>query len=186
MPMDDILLENEDKMDKAVDYLRKELRGIRTGRASTALVEFLKVDYYGSPTDLRQLASIAVPEPGMIVIKPFDPASIKDIDRAIQASELGITPLSDGKVIRLPVPALSTERRKSIASQIKKLAEHARVTIRNIRRDANKQAEQEKDSGDMPEDDADKCKEEIQKLTDQYSKQIDTLLEEKSQEIMDS
>ena len=186
MPKDDILLEAEEKMDKAVDYFRKEVRGIRTGRASTALVDHLKVEYYGSPTDLRQLAAIAVPEPDMIVIKPFDPATIKDIERAIQASELGITPIGDGKLIRLPIPPLSTERRKQIAGQLKKMAEAARVTIRNVRRDANKDTEAEKEAGEMPEDDADNCKEEIQKLTDQYGKQIDQVLAEKNKEILES
>ncbi len=186
MPIDDILLENEEKMEKAVDYLRKELRGIRTGRASPALVEFLKIDYYGSPTDLRQLASIAAPEPGLLVVKPFDPGTLKEIDKALLASDLGITPMSDGKVIRLPVPALSTERRNKLVGQIKKLAEAARVAVRNVRRDANKQADEEKSASTMPEDECDTCKEEIQKLTDQYSKQIDHLLDEKNKEILES
>src|SRR5512133_4374727 len=125
MPIDEILLETEDKMDKAVDYFHKELRGIRTGRASAGLVEHIKVEYYGSPTDLRQLASIAVPEPSLSVIKPFDPASVKEIERAIQASDLGITPASDGKIIRLPVPPLSGDRRAKLAAQVKKMAEAA-------------------------------------------------------------
>jgi ribosome recycling factor len=186
MPSDDILLDTEDKMDKAVDYFRKELRGIRTGRASPALVEHLKVEYYGSPTDLRQLASIAAPEPSLLVIKPFDPSGIKDIERAILASELGITPMSDGKLIRLPIPSLSVERRKQLANQLKKMAEAARVAIRNLRRDANKLVDQEKEGGEMPEDAAATCKDEVQKLTDTYGKQVDTLLDEKTNEIMES
>lgn len=186
MPIDDILLECEDKMDKAVDYFHKELRGIRTGRASAGLVEHIKVEYYGSPTDLRQLASIAVPEPSLIVIKPFDPASVKEIERAIQASELGITPASDGKIIRLPVPPLSVERRNKLAGQLKKLAEAARVAVRNIRRDANKLAETEKSESTLTEDDEKSCKEDIQKLTDQYSRKIDGLLEDKQKEVMES
>ncbi len=185
MPVDDILLECEEKMEKAVEFLHTELRGIRTGRASTGLVEFLKVEYYGSPTELRQLASIGVPAPDLLVIKPFDPASTKDIERAIQTSDLGITPNSDGKIIRLSIPTLSVERRKQLASQVKKMAEQARVSVRNIRRDANKAVDKEKSEGALPEDDADKCKEEIQKLTDEYGGKIDETLQEKNKEIME-
>jgi ribosome recycling factor len=185
MPMDDILLNTEEQMEKAADYFHRELRGIRTGRASAGLVEHIKVEYYGSPTDLRALASIAVPDPGLIVVKPFDPASMKDIERAIQSSELGITPQSDGKVIRLPVPSLSMDRRKQLAGQLKKMAEAARVSIRNLRRDANKLADDEEGEKTMTEDQASQCKEEIQKLTDQYNRKIDVLLEEKNKEVME-
>jgi len=185
MPVDDILLDCEEKMEKAVEFFHKELRGIRTGRASTGLVEFLKVDYYGSPTELRQLASISAPAPDLLVIKPFDPASIKDIERAIQTSDLGIPPNSDGKIIRLSIPSLSVERRKQLASQLKRMAEQARVIVRNIRRDANKAVDKEKNEDALPEDDADKCKEEIQKLTDKYGGKIDQMLEEKNKEIME-
>ena len=186
MAIDDILLQVEEHMETAVEYLRKEFRGIRTGRASAGLVEHIKVEYYGSPTDLRAMAGISTPEATLIVIKPFDPSSLKDIERAIQASELGITPSSDGKVIRLPVPALSLDRRKQLAAQLKKLAEAARVTIRNARRDANKQAEDEQKGGEMTEDDLEKCREEIQKLTDQYNKQVDATLEEKNKEVLET
>ena len=186
MPTDDILLECEEKMEKAVEFFRKELRGIRTGRASAGLVEHIRVEYYGSPTELRQLASIAVPEPDMIVIKPFDPSSVKDIERTIQASDLGITPNADGKIIRLPIPPLSVERRTRLAGQLKKMAEEARVAIRNIRRDANKDADKEQKEGLLREDDARKCKEGVQDLTDEYGEKIDELLEEKNSEVMQS
>jgi len=186
MPTDDILLDCEEAMEKATTYLAQELRGIRTGRASVGLVDHIKVPYYGSPTDLRQLASIATPQPDMIVIKPFDPGSVKDIERAIQASELGITPATDGKVIRLPIPPLSMDRRKTLAAQIKKMAEAAKVTVRNARRDMNKQAEQEEKDNLMTEDEAEKCRAEIQKLTDEYGSRLDTLLDEKTKEIMES
>ncbi len=186
MPVDDILLECEEKMEHAVEFFHQELRGIRTGRASAGLVEHLKVDYYGSPAELRQLAAIAVPEPDLIVIKPFDPASLKDIERAILASDLGITPNSDGKLIRLAIPPLSVERRKRLAAQLKKMAEEARVAVRNVRRDANKAADKEEADGALPEDDAEKCKEEIQKLTDQYGRKIDEMLEEKNKEVIES
>ena len=186
MPSDDILLECEEKMEKAVEFFHRELRGVRTGRASAGLVEHIRVDYYGSPTELRQLASIAVPEPDMILIKPFDPASVKDIERAILASDLGITPNTDGRIIRLPVPALSGERRKQLAAQLKKMAEQARVAVRNIRRDANRTVDKEKKEGIMTEDDALRCKEEIQQLTDDYGKRIDELLEQKTAEVMET
>jgi len=183
MPMDDILLDCEERMDKVVDFFQRELRGIRTGRASAGLVEYIKVDYYGSPTDLRQLASIAVPEPDLIVIKPFDPGTTKDIEKAILASELGITPQADGKIIRLPVPSLVAERRQQLASQIKKMAEQTRVAVRNVRRDANKAADKEEGQSALTEDDVQKCRHEVQKLTDEYSGKIDEALEAKTKEI---
>ena len=183
MGMDEILLEVEEKMEHDVEYLRKEFRGIRTGRASPGLVEHIKVDYYGSPTDLRQLASITTPDASLIVIKPFDPGSIKEIDKAIAASNIGINPQSDGKVIRLVVPALSGERRHQIAGQLKKLAEAARVAVRNARRDGNKDADHQQKSSEMTEDDTRICKEDIQKLTDKYEAAIEELLSAKTQEI---
>lgn len=186
MPIDDILLECEEKMEKAVDFFGDELRVIRTGRASAGLVEHIRVDYYGSPTDLRQLASISVPEPDMIVIKPFDPGSIKEIEKAIQSSELGITPATMGKVIRLSIPSLSGERRKHLVAQLKKMAEQARVTIRNIRREANKTADKEENENLLTEDDVTQCKDEVQKLTSQYGKKIDKILEEKNREVMET
>lgn len=186
MPMDDILLECEEKMEKAADFFHRELRGIRTSRASAGLVEHIRVEYYGTPTELRQLASIAVPEPDMILIKPFDPGSVKDIERAIQASDLGITPAVDGRIIRLPVPPLSMERRTRLAGQLKRMAEEARVAVRNIRRDANKETDKEEHEGVLTEDDARKCKDEIQDLTDEYGKKIDGLLEEKNKEVMEN
>ena len=186
MPMDDILLECEDKMEKAVEFFQRELRGIRTGRASAGLVEHIRVDYYGAPTELRQLATIAVPEPDMIVVKPFDPGSAKDIEKAIQASELGITPSSDGRVIRLPVPTLSGERRQQLAGQLKRMAEETRVVVRNIRRDANKAAEKEKNEKILTEDDLKECKDEVQKLTDDFGKKIDVLLADKTKEVTEA
>jgi len=183
MAMDDILLEAEEQMDSAVEYLQKEFRGIRTGRASVGLVDHIKVEYYGSPTDLRQLASIATPEANLIVIKPFDPSSLKNIDRAIQASDLGITPQTDGKVIRLVVPPLSGERRGQLVGQIRKMAEGARVAIRNARRDANKEIDRQQKASQLAEDDADKGKDEIQKLTDQYEEKVGKMLADKTKEI---
>jgi len=183
MGIDETLLEVEEKMESAADYMRKEFRGIRTGRASSALVDHIKVEYYGSPTDLRQLATIATPEAALIVIKPFDPGSVKEIERAIQASDLGITPSSDGKVIRLAIPPLSTERRGQIAGQLKKMAEATRVAIRNARRDGNKEADRLEKASELSEDEARKAKHEIQELTGRYEEQVGEILEAKTKEI---
>ncbi|MGA2265718.1 MAG: ribosome recycling factor [Phycisphaerae bacterium] len=185
MGADDILLEVEEKMETAVEYLRREFRGIRTGRASAALVDHIKVEYYGTPTELRQLAVISIPEPTLIVIKPFDPSSLKDIEKAIFAGNIGITPSSDGKVIRLAIPPLSTERRQQLAGQLKKLSEAARVSIRNIRRDGNKEADRQEKESTLTEDQAKHAKDAIQKLTDQYEKQITEALEAKTKEIQE-
>ncbi len=183
MPVDDILLEAEEQMSNAVEFLKTELRSIRTGRASSALVEHIKVDYFGTPTELRQLAGISTPEANLIIIKPFDPSSIKEIERAIQASDLGITPNSDGRIIRLTVPPLSGERRRQLAQQVKQLGEHTKVVIRNARRDANKKIDAEKKEGLLPEDDAEKAKEDVQDLTKDYEKKTDEALQNKIKEI---
>ena len=183
MAMDEILLEVEENMESAVEYLRKEFRGIRTGRASAGLVDHIKVEYYGSPTDLRQLATISTPDATMIVIKPFDPASTKTIERAIQASDLGITPASDGKIIRLQVPALSIERRQQLAGQVKKMAEAAKVTIRNARRDGNKEVDRRQKDSSLTEDEAKKGKDDIQDLTKKYEEKVDQHLAAKITEI---
>ena len=184
MPVDDVLLESEEKMDKAARHLAEEYRGLRTGRASAGLVEPIKVDYYGSPTPLKQLATIGTPEPQLIIIKPFDPGSVKDIEKAILTSDLGITPQSDGKVIRLQIPSLSEERRKQLIHRAKEMAEDAKIAVRNIRRDANKQLEQEKKDGTIPEDEMYRGKDEVQKLTDEHEKKIDEHVHRKSDEIM--
>jgi ribosome recycling factor len=186
MAADEILLEVEEKMDSATDYLQKEFRGIRTGRASAGLVDHIKVEYYGSPTDLRQLATISTPESNLIVVKPFDPSSIKEIDRAIQASSLGITPSTDGKIIRLVVPSLSQERRLQLVGQVKKMAEASRVTIRNARRDGNKHVETQEKDGEITEDEATKAKDDIQELTKKYEKAVDDILAAKTKEIQET
>jgi ribosome recycling factor len=183
MAVDDILLQAEDDMSTAVDYFKEELRGIRTGRASAGLVDHVKVDYYGSPTDLRQLASISTPQANLIVVKPFDPNTVKDIEKAIQASNIGITPASDGKLIRLTVPPLSGERREQMISQCKKMAEASRVAIRNARRDANKEADKQQKAGDITEDDDARAKDKIQDLTKKHEGMIDKALDDKIAEI---
>ena len=181
--MDDILLAVEEKMESAVNYLKSEFRSVRTGRASSGLVEHIKVEYYGSPTDLRQLAAIATPDATLIVIKPFDPTSLKDIEKAIYASDLGITPKSDGKMIRLSVPPLSGERRDQIVTQLKKMSEACRVSIRNVRRDGNKDIDKQQKTSELTEDEAKKGKDDIQKLTRQYEKMVTGALDAKAKEI---
>lgn len=185
MAMDEILLDAEEKMESAVDYLRKEFRSIRTGRASAGLVDHIRVEYYGSPTELRQLASIATPDASLIVIKPFDPSSLKDIEKAIYASNIGITPSSDGKVVRLAVPPLSTERRQQITVQLRKMAEAARVTVRNARRDANKEIERQEKESELTEDESKKGKDDVQELTNTYEKKITEVLDAKIAEIQE-
>ncbi len=186
MPIDDIILLVEDEMDSAVKYLRAEFAGIRTGRASSGLVDHLKVEYYGSPTDLRQLASIATPEANLIVIKPFDPTGIKDIEKAIKASDLGINPMMDGKIIRLQVPPLSMERRQQLIGQLKKMAEASRVTLRNARRDGNKTADKEQKDSQMTEDECKNCKELIQDLIKKFEGQVNEALAAKTVEIQET
>jgi ribosome recycling factor len=185
MPTDDIELQCEEQMEKAVAFLNDELRSIRTGRASPGLVEHMKIDVssYGSTMDLRELASISVPENNMIIIKPYDPGTLKDIERSIQSSDLGIAPASDGKVIRLPIPPLSGERRKQLVNQIRKLGENQKIALRNIRRDANKKADTEQKDKIITEDEAEKCKENIQEQTKQYEQKVDQLVENKAKEI---
>jgi ribosome recycling factor len=184
MPIDDILLDAEMHMEKATDHLQQELRGIRTGRATPALVEHLKVDYYGSMTDLRSIASISVPEATQLLIKPFSPGDLKTIEKAISESKIGLTPHSDGKQLRLMLPTLSQERRQQLAGQCKQFAETSKVAIRNSRRDANKILETEQKGGLMTEDEAKDGKEKIQDLTKTYEAKVDELIEKKRAEIM--
>ncbi len=185
MDLDESLLVCEESMDKAVDYLKGELRGVRTGRASTALVEFIKVDYYGAPTELRQLALINVPEPTQILIKPFDASSTKEIGKAIEASGLGLNPTVEAKQIRLNLPALSGERRTQLISSVKHMGEQAKVAIRNARRDANKHIDQTvKDKTQhLSEDAAGDSKEDVQKLLKKHETMVDELIAAKTKEV---
>ena len=185
MPVDNILREAEDKMTKAVEHLRQQLRTVRTGRASAGLVEHLKVDYYGTATELRQLATITVPDPLMLIIKPFDPGSVGDIAKSIQASELGVTPSVEGKVIRLAVPPLSEERRKQLVHQVKEMTEEAKIALRNIRRDAIKHIDAEEKQKQLGEDDARTSRDDATDLVHKYEKQIGDVLDHKTEEIME-
>jgi ribosome recycling factor len=185
MTSEEILFDAEERMEKAVNVFRDELRGLRTGRATPALVENIRVEYYGSPTPLKQLANLSTPEPQQILIRPFDQTALGDIVKAIQASDLGLTPNSDNKVIRLNVPSLSVEQRKKLVARTKDLAEEARVSIRNIRRDANKSADKELADKVLTEDDLERCKEEIQALTKRFEGNVNDMAEKKSDEILE-
>jgi ribosome recycling factor len=184
MPADDILMDCEENMEKSVEHMRHELRGVRTGRATPALVENIKVDYYGSMTDLRSISAISVPEATQILIKPFSPQDLKAIEKAISDSKIGLTPHSDGKQLRLMLPALSQERRLQLAGQCKGYAEEAKIRIRNARRDANKIADTEQKGGLMTEDEHNGLKDQIQELTKTYESKIDDFIEHKKKEIM--
>ena len=186
MSYESIIDETKEKMDKAIEFLKIEYRAIRTGRASTALVENIKVDYYGSQTSLKQLANLSTPDPTVIMIKPFDANSVKDIEKAILTSSLGIIPNSDGKRLRLNIPPLSGERRQQLAQAIKQIAEQSRVTIRNARRDANKHLEQEQKSKDLTEDDRDEGKKDVDELTKKYTEQVEELLQAKTTEVTET
>lgn len=184
MDYETIILETAEKMGLCVDHFTHELRGMRTGRASPGLVDSIKVEYYGSPTPLGNMAQISVPEPRMIVIKPFDASQVKEVAKAIQASDLGINPNVEGKILRLNIPPLSEERRKKMVALVKEKAEAARIAVRNVRRDANKQAEQAKKDADVTEDDLKKLRDEIQDQTKEHETRIDTILKAKVDELL--
>ena len=185
MDQDEILLDAEERMEKAVDHLSSSLTGIRTGRANPGLIDSIKVDYYGSPTPLKQIANVSVPEPQQIMIRPFDVSSLDEIAKAIQNSDLGMAPNNDGRCVRLNVPPLSTERRQQLVSRVKELAEEARVSIRNIRRDANKHADQAEKDKSMSEDDRDTTKDKVQDLTKKYEGAVNSKAGDKEKEVMD-
>lgn len=178
--IDDLIQDASRRMDKSVESTHGELNSIRTGRASTALLDRVQVDYYGQKTPLQQLATINVPEPRMLTVQPFDPNSMKDIERAIQESDLGLNPSNDGKVIRLPIPQLTEERRGELVKVARQIAEEGRVAIRNVRRDVIHHLKEERSVG---EDEERRAEEQVQKLTDEHVKKIDDLLKRKEAEI---
>jgi ribosome recycling factor len=185
MTSEEVLFDAEERMEKAVEVVQGQYQGLRTGRANAGLVDSIRVDYYGSPTPLKQIATISIPEPQQILIRPFDAGQISEIAKAIQSSDVGLAPNSDGRVIRLNVPALSTERRKQLVSRVKDLAEDARVSIRNIRRDANKQNDQLLKDSDVSEDIHSDTKDEIQELTKKFEGKVNSLAEAKEKEVME-
>ena len=185
MSAEEILLDAEDRMEKAVAVLKSNLAGIRTGRANPGLVDSLRVEVYGSPTPIKQLASVGAPEPTQLVIRPYDPGTIKDIEKAIIASDLGFNPQNDGRLIRITIPPLSGEVRRKMVSRIKELAEEARVAIRNVRRDANKAADQSEKDKTISEDVRDDTKKEVQDLTKRFEDQVSELAKTRESEVME-
>ena len=183
--IDDILITATDKMGKAVSHTQAEFAGVRTGRATPALVEKLKVDYYGSEVPLQQLAGFTVPEARLLVVAPYDKASIKAIERAIQLSDLGITPSNDGVVIRLNFPQLTSERRKDLVKVVKHKAEEGRVAVRNLRRAARHELEALEHDGEISVDELDRAEKELEKLTHDYVAEIDRMLARKEQELLE-
>jgi ribosome recycling factor len=177
--------ETRDRMSKSIAALKGEIKRIRTGRASASLLDGIRADYYGTPTPLNQMASVSVPESRLIVIQPWDVTAIKEIEKAILKSDLGLTPSSDGKLIRISVPPLSEERRKQLAKSLHKTCEEYKVAVRNIRRDSNELVKGFKKDGDIAEDDAFKAQDEIQKITDEFIKQVDEIYKEKETEILE-
>ena len=185
MTSEEILFDVEERMDKAIGVLKHALAGIRTGRANPGLVDSLRVEAYGSQVPMKQLASVGAPEPNQIVIRPYDPGTIKDIEKAIQVSDLGFNPQSDGRIIRLNVPPLSTDVRRKMVARIKELTEETKVAVRNVRRDGNKMADQSEKEKDLSEDDRDKVKEDIQELTKQYENQASDMAKSREKDVME-
>lgn len=183
--INDVLTETEEKMNKTLDVLRKDFASVRAGRANPAMLDKVAVDYYGTPTPVNQLANVSVPEPRMLIIQPWDKSSIKDIEKAILKSDLGLTPSNDGVVIRLIIPQLTAERRGEIVKTLKKKAEETRVAIRNVRREAIDDIKQIEKDKIASEDDSKKGQEKAQKLTDKFIKDIDIILDKKEKEIME-
>ena len=184
MNIDNVTETSMEKMDDALEALKKDFVAIRTGKASPALVEGLMIDYYGTSTRLRDISSITAPEPRLLVIQPWDRSAIKNVEKAIQASDIGISPVSDGRVIRLPIPELSEERRKDMAKRVHARAEESRVEVRNARRDTIDFARKAEKASDITEDDLRDTSAEIQELTDQYITDIDKLMAAKEEELM--
>jgi len=172
------------RMDQAVEHVRSEFTGLRTGRASTALVESIKVPYYGTPTPLNQVANISVPEARLIVVQPWDKSLVAEVEKAIMAADLGLNPATDGGVLRIPIPALTEERRKDIVRHMHKLAEDGRIAIRNVRRDANDQIKKGEKEHEVSEDNAKRALDNVQEMTDKYIGHIDELVKHKEEEIM--
>ena len=183
--VDDLINDAQTRMTKSVEHARTEFGTVRTGRASASLLDRIDVDYYGTPTPLKQLATISVPDARMLSIQPFDPGSIKAIEKAIQESDLGLTPSNDGKLIRLPIPQLTEERRKEMVKIVRNLAEEHKVAVREIRRDAMKGLKELVDNGDVGADEEHRAEERVQKITDEQTKHIDELLKHKEAEVME-
>ncbi len=181
---DEVLKEAKRKMDKVLEVMARDLSRVRTGRASVALLEGIKVDCYGTSMPLSQVSSLAAPESRLLTVQPWDPTLLGEIDKAILKSDLGLNPVNDGKVIRLPMPPLTTERRKDLVKMVKKMGEEAKVALRNIRREANEDIKEMKKEKILTEDDVHRGQEEVQKITDEFIKKVDAQATDKEKEIM--
>jgi len=182
--IDELMDYTEEHMMKTVEVMQHDFATIRTGKASPAIVNDLTIDYHGTPTKLKDIAGISTPEARLLVIQPWDPSSVQMIEKAILASDVGISPVSDGKILRLPIPELSEERRANLAKQVKTRSEESKVAIRNIRRDSNDASKKAEKSSDITEDDLKNMLHDIQKLTDNYIAEIDKILKSKEEELM--
>jgi ribosome recycling factor len=183
--IEDFLADAKRRMDRSIEATHHEFNSIRTGRASPALLDRITIDYYGTPTPLKSLASISAPEARLLVVQPFDPGAIKNIERAIQESDLGLTPSNDGKVVRLPIPALTEERRKDLVKVVRRVAEDGKVAIRNVRRDVMQHLKDLVVNGEVGDDEERRAETQVQKITDEHTKSIDDLLKVKEAEIME-
>lgn len=185
MNAEEILFDAEERMEKALAVLKQALAGIRTGRANPGLVDSLRAEVYGSPTMIKAIATVGAPEPTQIVVRPFDPSTLKDIEKAILSSGLGLNPQNDGRILRITIPPLSTEVRRKLVGRIKELSEEAKVAIRNVRRDANKAADQSQKDKELTEDERDQTKEEVQELTKKHEGLVDAAAGAKEKEVME-
>ena len=183
--IDDFLASATQRMDKSVDATHDHFNTVRTGRASAALLDRIQIDYYGTKTPLKQLATINAPEPRLLTVQPFDPSSLPTIERTIQESDLGLTPSNDGKIVRLPIPQLTEERRKELVKVARQMAEDGRVAIRNVRRDVMHHLKELVDKGEVGSDEEHRAEERVQKLTDDHTHKIDELLKRKEEEILE-
>ncbi len=183
--LDEIYMEMEEGAEKSLDVYRKELARVRTGRASTALLENVRVDYYNVPTPLNQVATISVPDARLIIVQPWEKSILQNVEKAIASADLGLNPVSDGNVLRLPIPPLNEERRKELARKVKKMSEESKVAIRNIRRDFNDKLKKAEKNKDITEDELHHALDEVQKITDTFIKKVDELTDHKEKEILE-
>jgi ribosome recycling factor len=183
--IEDTKKEAKDAMEKAIVALQRDFNRVRTGRASLSILDGVRADYYGVPTPLNQMASLSIPEPRLILIQPWDPKTCEAIEKALLKSDLGLTPMNDGKVVRISIPPLTEERRKELVKVVRKMGEETKVAVRNARRDANEMLKEFKKEGEISEDDSFRGQEQIQKITDEYVAKVDELMETKEKEIME-
>ena len=183
--LDDLFGRTAKRMDQAIETVRKDLTALRTGRASVSILDGVSVDYYGSPTPLSQCCKLSVPDPGMIVAQPFDPTLIKEVEKAIKAADLGLNPSNDGKVVRIPIPPLTEDRRKQLVKKVGQIAEDGKTIVRQVRRETNDEIKEMQKDGDLPEDEGHRGLEKVQKMTDEHVKKIDDLAKAKEKELME-